>query len=151
MSIDDYETCLNWMVHFQQESGFYSNVPKELIRKLNQNRLDLLVKNDCIFTLKDPETGKIVSMSAVNAETPNGGRVGWVYTPPEHRGKGYSQQCVARMCEKVFKEKRKQKLFLFADLANRAANHLYKKIGFREVCDVDNLSFNYEELLKSNL
>jgi RimJ/RimL family protein N-acetyltransferase len=152
MDSQDYETCLDWMVHFQQESGFYSNVPKDLIRKLNQNRLDLLVKNDCIFTLRDTNTGCIVSMSAVNAETPNGGRVGWVYTPIEHRGKGYSQQCVARMCEKVFREKQKQKMFLFADLANRAANHLYKKIGFKEVCDVDNLSFNYEkELLKSNL
>jgi len=151
MSSNDFETCLDWMVHFQQESGFYSSVPKDLIRKLNKSRLDLLVKTECIYTLRNLETGKIVSMSAVNAETPNGGRVGWVYTPIEHRGKGYSQVCVSRMCDRVFKEKRKQKMFLFADKANTAANHLYRKIGFREVCDVDNLSFLYDELLKSNL
>jgi ribosomal protein S18 acetylase RimI-like enzyme len=151
MPARDYEKCLNWMVHFQQESGFYSNIPSDLIRKLNKNRLDLLVKNDCIYVLRDTETGNIVSMSAVNAETPNGGRVGWVYTPPEHRGKGYSQICVSRMCDRVFKEKKKQKMFLFADKANNAANHLYKKIGFKEVCDVDNLSFLYDSILKSNI
>ena len=36
-----------------------------------------------------------VSMASAAGPTPNGIRVNGVYTPPEHRGRGYATVCVA--------------------------------------------------------
>ena len=83
--------------------------------------------------------GVPVSMAGFGGPTPNGNRVGPVYTPPELRGRGYATACVAELTARLLNEKRF--VFLYTDLANPTSNSIYQKIGYRPVCDVDQYRF----------
>jgi predicted GNAT family acetyltransferase len=85
--------------------------------------------------------GAAVSMAGFSGRTPNGIRVGPVYTPPENRGKGFAGACVAALSQKLLDEGRKF-CFLYTDLANPTSNHLYQKIGYEPVTDATVYSFS---------
>ena len=82
------------------------------------------------------DNGLPVSMTGVGSPTPNGVRVGPVYTPRDLRGRGYASNLVARACQAAFGAGRRS-VFLFTDLGNPTSNHIYQAIGFRPVTDVD--------------
>jgi uncharacterized protein len=77
-----------------------------------------------------------VSMAGYAGPTPNGIRVGPVYTPPEFRGRGYASALVARLSQDLLDGGRRY-CFLFTDLANATANRIYQAIGYVPVSDVD--------------
>jgi GNAT superfamily N-acetyltransferase len=81
------------------------------------------------------EDGSPRSMAAEGGRTPNGSRVGWVFTPPEWRGRGYASACVADLSEQLLAGGRKF-CFLYTDLANATSNALYQRIGYERVCEV---------------
>jgi predicted GNAT family acetyltransferase len=81
-----------------------------------------------------------VSLAAFNAPTPHGMRIGPVYTPPGHRGKGYASANVAALSWRLLDSGR-QFCYLFTDLANPTANNIYQKIGYRRVCDFMTVRF----------
>jgi hypothetical protein len=76
-----------------------------------------------------------VSMCGVGGPTPNGVRIGPVYTPPGLRRRGYASACVAAASQAQLDAGR-QFCFLFADIANPTSNHVYLKIGYEPVSDV---------------
>ncbi len=78
--------------------------------------------------------GEPVSVAGARGRTPNGIRVGPVYTPPEHRRKGYAAALVAQVTQLLLDEGRKT-VFLFTDLANPTSNALYYRLGYRGVAD----------------
>lgn len=84
--------------------------------------------------------GGPVSMTLASAVTPNGSRVGAVYTPPELRGRGYASALVAAASQAQFDAGRRY-CFLFTDLANPTSNRIYQAIGYEPVCDVDEYHF----------
>ncbi len=84
--------------------------------------------------------GEPVSLAGQGAETPNGARVGPVYTPPERRGRGYASACTAALSQLLLDGGRRF-CFLFTDLNNPTSNHIYQTIGYRPVCDVDEYRF----------
>lgn len=86
------------------------------------------------------EDGEPVSLAGYGGPTPNGIRVGPVYTPPQYRGKGYATNCVAALSQQLLDEGRKY-CFLFTDLSNPTSNHIYQVIGYEPVCDVDEYRF----------
>ena len=45
------------------------------------------------------EDGVPVAMAGWGGPTPGGARIGYVYTPPEHRGRGYASACVADLSQ----------------------------------------------------
>lgn len=62
------------------------------------------------------------------------GRIGPVYTPPEHRGQGYASALTyAIACEL---QTRCEVVMLYADAANPSSNHLYARLGFEVVGEV---------------
>jgi RimJ/RimL family protein N-acetyltransferase len=86
-----------------------------------------------------------VSMSAYGGRTPNGTRIGMVYTPPEHRGRGYATSLVAgqsawllaggyRFC------------FLYTDLANPTSNAIYRRIGYEQIAESAEYRFTKPEV-----
>jgi len=81
-----------------------------------------------------------VSLAGVGGATPNGSRIGPVYTPPELRNRGYASACVATLSRRLLAEG-KQFLFLFTDLRNPASNHVYEKLGYEPVCDMQEIRF----------
>ena len=85
------------------------------------------------------EDGPTVSLAAFGNPTPNGNRIGPVYTPPEHRRRGYASALVAELSERLLEKKRF--CFLFTDLANPTANRIYEQIGYRRVCEAAEIVF----------
>ncbi len=82
------------------------------------------------------EDGQLVSLACSGGRTPNGSRIGPVYTPPEARGHGYASACTAALSQMLLDQGRRF-CFLFTDLANPTSNHIYQEIGYEPVGDVD--------------
>jgi predicted GNAT family acetyltransferase len=57
-------------------------------------------------------------------------RIAPVYTPPEHRGRGYATALVAELSRHLLAQGRFP-LYLFADTENPVANGVYCRVGFR--------------------
>ncbi|HTE46482.1 MAG TPA: GNAT family N-acetyltransferase [Gemmatimonadaceae bacterium] len=79
--------------------------------------------------------GSAVSAAAAVAPTPHGIRVNNVYTPPEHRRRGYASALVATLTQSLLDSGR-MFVFLHTDLANATSNDLYVRIGYRPVADM---------------
>ncbi|MEO8469520.1 MAG: GNAT family N-acetyltransferase [Chloroflexota bacterium] len=83
---------------------------------------------------------RTVSMCGAGGQTPNGIRVGPVYTPPAERGQGYATSLVA-VCSQVQLDEGHASVFLFTDRANPTSNRIYESIGYEPVIDVDQYDF----------
>lgn len=81
-----------------------------------------------------------VSMAAAGGTTPNGIRIGPVYTPPEFRRRGYATTLVAQVTQAQL-DAGHRFCFLFTDLANPTSNHIYREIGYEPVSDVEEYRF----------
>jgi uncharacterized protein len=86
------------------------------------------------------EDGGPVSLAGFGGSTPNGIRVGPVYTPPEHRGRGYASALVAELSAALLAEGRSF-CFLYTDLANPTSNRIYERIGYERVCESASIAF----------
>ena len=78
--------------------------------------------------------GEPVSAVGYGSPTPTGVRIGPVYTPPEHRGRGYASALTAHVSAEQLAAGRSF-CFLYTDLANPTSNKIYVAIGYRRVCD----------------
>jgi predicted GNAT family acetyltransferase len=87
------------------------------------------------------DDGRPVSLTGAGGLTPHGIRVGPVYTPPELRGRGYASSLVAGVSQRQLDAGRRF-VFLFTDLANPTANHIYQAIGYEPVIDIDEYAFD---------
>lgn len=76
--------------------------------------------------------GAPVSMAFNSRRVEGWWSVGPVYTPPEHRGKGYATALVAHLSEWAFASGAIG-CTLFTDLANPVSNRIYERIGYRRV------------------
>jgi uncharacterized protein len=78
--------------------------------------------------------GVPVSVVSFGSPTPTGVRIGPVYTPPEHRGRGYASALTAHVSAAQLAAGRSF-CFLYTDLANPTSNKIYVAIGYRRICD----------------
>jgi hypothetical protein len=81
-----------------------------------------------------------VSFAGFTGATPNGIRIGPVYTPPGRRGRGYASALVAELSAALLADGRRF-CFLYTDLANPTSNKIYERIGYRRVCDSAAIAF----------
>jgi len=86
------------------------------------------------------DDGRVVSLAGFGSRTPNGIRIGPVYTPPDFRGKGYASALVGWMTAELL-DGRHRFCFLFTDLANPTSNSIYQRVGYEAVTDVDQYAF----------
>lgn len=84
--------------------------------------------------------GEVVSLAGFGSETPNGVRIGPVYTPPEHRRRGYGSAVTAHASRRLLEAGRRF-CFLYTDLANPTSNGIYRAIGYELVCESAELEF----------
>jgi len=84
--------------------------------------------------------GEPVSLAGFGGATPNGMRIGPVYTPPERRGNGYASALVARVSADRLAEGSRF-CFLYTDLANPVSNRIYERIGYEWVCEAAEIVF----------
>jgi len=81
-----------------------------------------------------------VSLAGVTGPTPNGIRVGPVYTPPTDRGRGFASAVTAAVSQAQLDQGRRF-VFLFTDISNRTSNKIYQAIGYEPVIDIDQWTF----------
>jgi RimJ/RimL family protein N-acetyltransferase len=86
------------------------------------------------FTLWEREDGQLVSLAGRTPAVAGVARVGPVFTPPEHRGRGYAAGATAAAVLAALDDGAAQ-VALFTDLANPVSNRLYARLGFRAVED----------------
>jgi predicted GNAT family acetyltransferase len=80
--------------------------------------------------------GVPVSFAGAGNPTPNGIRIGPVYTPPAHRARGYASALVAELSARQLASGH-HFCFLFTDLTNPTSNHIYQTIGYHQVGDAE--------------
>ncbi|HEX2422992.1 MAG TPA: GNAT family N-acetyltransferase [Actinomycetota bacterium] len=133
----DLELIETWIHAFEDE------VVPEALRgdpAQRQRRLETILGSDEEGIWLWEAGGQVVSLSGFGGPTPNGIRIGPVYTPPEHRGRGYATTLVADLSRRQLAGGRRF-CFLHTDLANPTSNAIYVRIGYRRVCDSVVLGF----------
>jgi predicted GNAT family acetyltransferase len=132
--IDDRPLLLEWFRAFMKEA--IGESPDEASTALAvDHRLEADSAGVVLW-----EDGHPVSLAAFGNPTPNGIRIGPVYTPPDDRRRGYASALVAELSELLLEER--QFCFLFTDLANPTANRIYEQIGYRRVCEAAEIVFD---------
>jgi len=90
------------------------------------------------------DVGEAVSLAGFGGRTPNGIRIGPVYTPPERRGRGYASALVAALSRERLAAGNRF-CFLYTDLANPTSNGIYRRIGYEQVCESAEIEFTPAE------
>lgn len=88
--------------------------------------------------------GATVSMVGAAGPTPNGIRIVAVYTPREHRSRGYASAAVAELTQRLLHDGRAF-CTLFTDLSNPTSNKIYQRIGYRPILDFPMYAFGEGE------
>ena len=104
----------------------------------NEKRIRTRLGKDTHFIWED---GEPVSQAVYGRGTPNGGVVNWVYTPPQFRGRGYATSLVAEVSQTLFK-RGKSFCCLFADADNPVSRSVYRKLGYYDVGDFEEIKFD---------
>ncbi len=133
----DRELLLEWLHAFSvealdEESPDRANLERMLAQRLGAGA-------DSGFVLWEDD-GEAVAVTGFGSPTPNGSRIGPVYTPPEQRGHGYASAVVAEVSQARL-DAGKRFCFLYTDLANPTSNKIYTAIGYERVCDSVELDF----------
>lgn len=138
-TMGDLELLAEWLRAFEMEAD-----PSAVAQPIDAFRPGMLMRLE-----SDPRVrgmwvwendGVVVSMVGYAGPTPNGIRVGPVYTPPDLRGHGYASALTAAVTQYLLDQGRKF-VSLFTDLSNPTSNKIYQKIGYQPVTDVDEYLF----------
>ena len=80
------------------------------------------------------DDGTPVSFAAMSREAAGMTRIGPVYTPPEHRGRGYAAAVTAAISRSAL-DAGIGEVLLFTNLDNPISNRVYQRIGYEPVTD----------------
>ncbi|MDQ3898266.1 MAG: GNAT family N-acetyltransferase, partial [Actinomycetota bacterium] len=112
-----------WAAGFVEATGGHPMRPVDIVdQHLDGGRLWLW------------DDGGPVSMAARSDEVAGVVRVAFVYTPPEHRGRGYAAASVAALSQRSVAEG--LECVLYAQLENPTSNAIYRRIGYEPVVEV---------------
>ena len=131
----DRSLLLAWIAAFGDEATAEGTPGRETERVVDQ-RLSGGVGGFTIW-----EDGAPVSVAGWGGTTPNGVRIGPVYTPPEHRRRGYGSAVTAAVSAERLASGRTF-CFLYTDVANPTSNKIYTDIGYEPVCDSIDYAFD---------
>jgi hypothetical protein len=121
----DRELLINWCRAFMEE------VSEEIVDWEAEEVVERYLAEGSLHFWHDDTP---LSLANFYSSTPNGVRINLVYTPPEHRRKGYATACVSALSQALLDRGYKY-CFLSTDLANPAPNHLYQAIGYQPLDD----------------
>ncbi len=139
---DDRSTLVDFVCAFLQEALRRTD-EREALALVD----DALRTGSRIFYLWDDHDP--VSVAGVTGPTPNGIRIGPVYTPPAWRGHGFASAVTAAASQAQLDLGRRF-VFLFTDLTNLTSNKIYQQIGYAPVIDIDQWTFESPETAPSS-
>jgi uncharacterized protein len=130
----DAETVVPWLVDFQHEALRRQEASGEA---LFATFLGGGVRR--LYLWEEPG-GRAMALAGRSGRTPNGVRIGPVYTPPAHRGRGYGEALVAAVGQRELDEGACA-CYLFTDLGYGASNRLYRRVGYEPVGESAEIHF----------
>jgi predicted GNAT family acetyltransferase len=131
----DRDLMIRWLDAFTAEA-----MPEEVVHDTSESMVERRRSDPDGGWRFWQDEGRAVSLAGFGSRTPNGIRVGPVYTPPALRGRGYATALVGWMTAALL-EGGHRHCFLFTDLANPTSNGIYQRIGYEAVTDVEQYSF----------
>jgi ribosomal protein S18 acetylase RimI-like enzyme len=121
---DELGLAVRWLEAFEVDAGVHrTNVEPGARERIAGGRL-WLWEHD----------GEPVALAARTATAAGVSRIAPVYTPAEHRRRGYGA-AVTAACTADALERDAEHVVLFTDLANPTSNSIYRQIGFDPVGD----------------
>jgi len=130
-TVEDFELVDQWTLDFQEYIDGVSHTPTEQDRRSLMERLS--AGSRWLWCAE----GVAVSMAghALSVATPSGlvTRVGPVFTPADHRRRGYGSAVTASLSATL--RASGSRVMLYADAANPTSNSIYQKLGYRLVDD----------------
>ncbi len=119
-----------WIDAFTEDTGVLGSPPRE--------QAERFIAKQALYLWQDERP---VSMAGWTGRSPNGVRIGAVYTPPEYRGRGYATACVAALSQRML-DTGLSFCFLYTDLSNPTSNNIYQRIGYHLVRNVVDYYFD---------
>src|SRR6478735_6097719 len=133
----DTDVCLAW---FQ---AFAADAAEQAGRTEGEGHEEYFTREDMVERIDGGRVwlwevaGDPVHLTGFNTPSFGVARVGPVYTPKEHRGRGYASAGVAEVSRRLLDEG--ARVCLFTDQANPTSNRIYQALGYRPVVDMANL------------
>jgi GNAT superfamily N-acetyltransferase len=128
---EDSKLVADWMIQFQIEALIDEADYEAALQRAGQliNRRELYLYED--------EEHQTVSMAAATRRLVNGMGITYVFTPEEHRGKGYAAANIYYL-SKALLDQGYQFCTLYVDKKNPLSTRAYEKVGYKVIED------NYE-------
>lgn len=120
----DLSLLIHWLQQFGEEAGVkITEKQAEAIARRNINQHSAFLW----------QVGKhYVSMANRSRTTKNGATINAVFTPDQHKEKGYATSLVAALSQQLL-DSGYQFCSLYTDTSNPISNHVYQKIGYYKV------------------
>jgi hypothetical protein len=132
-TMDDHDLIMDWYCAFLEEV-----MNETVTREAISQTIEGVIGSQSYWLWED---GKRVAMTSVTRNTGRGITIGYVYTPPESRGKGYASNVTAAVTRLMLEERGLEFCTLFTDMANPTSNKIYQAIGYYKISDFLYLSF----------
>ncbi len=129
---DDLDLAARWTCEFAMEALGEDD------RAAARRSAEFKIRAQELYFWQD---GQPVSMAASTRPTRHGISVGSVYTPHALRRRGYASALVAALSQRLL-DQGCSFVSLFTNLANPTSNKIYQDIGYRPVCDFDEIYFD---------
>lgn len=126
IGIKDMPLVKEWVEGFCEDTG------TDLISGGAEEQAALMIGRGRLYGWE--VDGKIVSMANAARPTANNITINSVYTPPEHRKKGYASSCVSALTQLML-DHGYSTTSLYTDLDNPTSNKIYMEIGYVPVAD----------------
>ncbi|HEU5216932.1 MAG TPA: GNAT family N-acetyltransferase, partial [Gaiellaceae bacterium] len=138
---DDHELALRWWIAFGDEVLHEGGPARERAEQSVEHRLSSPTSGFLLWE----DGSEVVSLAGWGGPTPNGIRIGPVYTPPDLRRRGYATALTAELSQQLLDgrlfEGGRRFCFLYTDLANPTSNKIYERVGYRRVAESAEIFF----------
>ncbi len=121
----EIETLVSWGEGFGRDTGIPFPSGREPVERWLEQGVAYVWDSDAVP----------VSLAVAHGRTQRGARVGYVYTPPELRGRGYAGALVASLSQSLL-DGGCDFCVLYTDLTNATSNALYRRIGYRRIAEL---------------
>jgi predicted GNAT family acetyltransferase len=139
---EDRDLVLRWWLAFGDEVLHEGGPGRENAAAMVDHRIGAERRGILLWE----DEGEPVSFAGWGGRTPNGIRVGPVYTPRELRGRGYATALTAELSQRLLDGRLfdggRRFCFLYTDLANPTSNAIYERIGYRRVAESAEVLFD---------
>jgi predicted GNAT family acetyltransferase len=139
---DDRDLVLRWWIAFADEALHEGGPGRDRAEQTVDYRLSSPTAGIVLWE----DAGEPVATAGWGGPTPNGIRVGPVYTPPELRGRGYATALTAELSRQLLDgrlfEGGRRFCFLYTNLSNPTSNAIYERIGYRRIAESAEIMFD---------